>query len=89
MDEKATKQWQESGFTKACFDPSPRTNSALVNGEGSPTLREDRSGKSYHLELERLTDPNGGDSGLLGQLMKGEFHRYCSRCKLFDISVDS
>lgn len=48
MDVKAVGQWQESGSTKACFDPSPRTNSAVVNGEGSPTLRKDRLGKSYH-----------------------------------------
>jgi hypothetical protein len=49
MDEKAIGLWQESGSTKACFDPSPRMNSAFVNGEGSPTLRKDRLGNSYHL----------------------------------------
>lgn len=27
------------------------------------------------LDADRLTDPNEGDSGLLGQLMKGELHQ--------------
>lgn len=68
-DGKASGLWQEPGSSKAFFDPSPRTNSAVVNGEGSPTLRE-----VIHTTSDAvwLTDPNGGDSRLPRQRRKVE-----------------
>lgn len=45
MDEKNDELRKEPvSRPKAFFDPSPRTNSALVNAEGSPTLKGGRSG---------------------------------------------
>src|SRR6267154_2715230 len=75
MDEKKSGLREEPvSRPNAFFDPSPRTNIAFVNAEGSPTLRGNGLSNQYFSDPGRLTDQNGGGSGLPRQRGKGKLH---------------